>query len=182
MGVDKGTLSYSRTGEDQRTRCARVLAAHCDEVFVSCRADQAAALEPRLRALIDLPDLGDIGPAAGLLTAHRARPDAAWLVLAVDFPFVEESGLSHLIAARSPAAWATCFVHGDGTPEPLLTLWEPAGLAALATSPAAGPRRALERGTSVRLPPPDKHLLLNVNSRAEIASGDFPVRPRLGST
>ncbi|MEN9799393.1 MAG: hypothetical protein RL653_3089 [Pseudomonadota bacterium] len=182
MGVDKGTLSYSQTGEDQRTRCASLLGMYCAEVFVSCRPEQAETLAPELRPLVDLPSLGDIGPAAGLLTAHRARPEASWLVLAVDFPLVDGPGLASLLSARDACAWATCFVHEDGTPEPLLTLWEPAGLAALANSPSGGARRALEHGRSVRIRPPDRNMLLNVNSPADLARGNFPVRPALGTT
>lgn len=177
MGVDKGSLSYAPSGEDQRSRCARLLSGHCEEVFISCRAGQVDGLAAGLRGLVDLASLGEIGPAAGLLTAHRARADAAWLVLAVDFPLLDEEGLSALVSARKTTACATCFLHGDGTPEPLLTIWEPAGLAALADAPAEGARRALERGPSVHLRPRDARWLLNVNSPGDLTAADFPVRP-----
>ncbi len=168
MGLDKGTLSFLPSGEDQRTRCARLLAAHCEDVFVSCRADQVGSLAPGLRALVDLPAAGDVGPAAGLLTAHRLRPDAAWFVLAVDFPWLDAAGVAEIVAGRAPGTRATCFVHEDGTSEPLLTIWEPAGLAVLSEAAAAGPRRVLEQGPVASCVPSTPRWLVNINTAAQL--------------
>ena len=167
MGADKGSLVYASSGVDQRTHCAALLTLHCDEVFVSCRPDQVPALTPGLRPILDAPDLGGLGPSAGLLSAHRHAPGAAWLVLAVDFPHVTVDGLGALVAARAPAALGTAYVNDAGILEPLFAIWEPAGLASLATSGAHSPRRVLEAGPCSHVRTSERRLLRNVNTPGE---------------
>ena len=164
MGVDKGTLVYAPSVLDQRSHCAALLAPHCAGVFVSCRADQVPDLAPGLRPLVDLADVGDIGPAAGLLSAHRHAPGAAWLVLAVDFPFAAPDGLGALITDRDPRALGTAFVNGSGGIEPLFAVWEPAGLETLAAAAVPSPRQVLEGGSCRRVNARDPRMLLNVNT------------------
>lgn len=88
------------------------------------------------------------GPAAGLLAAHKAAPDAAWLVMACDSPFVTADVLGRLrrehLGGRNgcsdsetePAV--TCFRGADGFAEPLVGIWTPEALARLAASAEAG--------------------------------------------
>lgn len=124
-------------------------------VFVSARADQRAALElPEVRpfplvvtlllssrtltaetvqgvaCVEDDPDRnGDIGPASGILQASAARPDATWLVLAVDLPFVTRASILHLLSAHAPDSPVSLFLHpSDGNPEPLFSIWTPRAL------------------------------------------------------
>jgi molybdopterin-guanine dinucleotide biosynthesis protein A len=169
MGADKGALVYAESGLDQRRHCAELLAIHCREIFVSCRAAQLPALAPSLRPITDAADLVDLGPAAGLLSAHRHTPGAAWLVLAVDFPFASPRGLANLVEAREPQGRGTAYENDEGILEPLFAIWEPAGLAALAASARDSPRRVLEAGPCRRVRASERRLLLNVN-----APGEFP--------
>jgi molybdopterin-guanine dinucleotide biosynthesis protein A len=75
-------------------------------------------------------DYAGIGPAAGILAAHRLVPDAAWLILACDMPRVTQKLLAMLVSRRDPDRSATAFrAPADGLPEPLCTIYEPATLA-----------------------------------------------------
>ena len=108
------------------------------EVHVAVRPEQVDdAVRRRHRLLTD--PRPDLGPAGGLLAAHLARPDAAWLVLACDMPAIEAGHLGALVARRDPVragvAWRNPL---DGLPEPLCALYEPATLARLAGQVAAG--------------------------------------------
>ncbi|KAJ9110198.1 hypothetical protein QFC20_003050 [Naganishia adeliensis] len=70
-------------------------------------------------------DIG--GPAAGLLSAHFANPEATFLVLAVDFPLVTLETLTDLASRYTPPV--TCYLHAsDSHPEPLLSVWAPEAL------------------------------------------------------
>ncbi|KAI9370268.1 MobA-like NTP transferase domain-containing protein [Aspergillus egyptiacus] len=71
----------------------------------------------------------EIGPAAGLLAAHRHDPRASWLVIACDYPFLSVSALSQLQQQRLDPV--TCFQNAEGIYEPLLGVWSPTALALL---------------------------------------------------
>lgn len=68
-----------------------------------------------------------IGPAAGLLSAHAAHPEARWLITAVDFPLLTSASFGQLLREyKSPAS---CFRHeSDGAPDPFCALWGPDAL------------------------------------------------------
>jgi molybdopterin-guanine dinucleotide biosynthesis protein A len=80
----------------------------------------------------------DIGPAAGLLAAYAARPEATLLVLAIDFPLASGQALAELVGAHYAACAAsdpddpppvTCYMHSsDGAPEPFMSIWGPQAL------------------------------------------------------
>ena len=113
MGVDKGTIRYH--GVPQRLHAAGLLARHTESVFVSVRPDQLPTLEPALAPMLD-PAPG-LGPMAGLLAAIGHRPDAAWLVVACDLPFLDEATLAALVAGRKEGYDAVAYA---GTDEPVL--------------------------------------------------------------
>jgi len=159
MQRDKAALDYH--GEPQLTHAWRLLEAVTERAFVSLREDQR---EDPLRA--QFPQLVDtyeaMGPAAGILTAQDAYPDAAWLVLACDLPLLDAATLQRLIAARDPHAHATAFrSRFDDLPEPLCAIWEPASHALLAERVAADkicPRKALILSDTRLLAPPGEAL------------------------
>lgn len=106
MGRDKASLAYH--GRPQAAHILDLLSAFCIRSYVSCRADQAA-----LEGLAGLPQLhdahADMGPLAGILTAFEAHPEAAWLVVACDLPYLDRASLAALVAARDPSLAATAF-------------------------------------------------------------------------
>ena len=123
MGRDKALLRYG--AETQLAATASLLSGRCDRVFISCRDEQAADY-----GFTGLPVVTDayldMGPLGGLLSAQRLHPEAAWLVLACDFPFMDETSIGTLVARRDPFRFATAFrLPGDERPEPLCTIYEP---------------------------------------------------------
>lgn len=170
MSRDKAQLEYC--GEPQLLRAWRLLSAVTGKAFVSVREDQRS--EPLRAGLPMLADSYDsTGPAAGILSAQGAYPDAAWLVLACDLPLLDLGTLQTLLAERDAAADATAFTsRHDGLPEPLCAIWEPASHALLLQRYKDGqycPRKALIRSNTRLLPPPGE-ALDNINTAADFES------------
>ena len=155
----------------------------CEKVFVAIRErrpDRASVpAQPRVahalsRSAQELPYIADrflgFGPMGGILSAMTAYPDTAWLVLACDMPFVEASVLRTLLRGREPRRIATAFTASDGAPEPLCTLYEPAGRATLHTYMARGRyslRDVLRDADARLLDLPDPEVLRNANTPEE---------------
>jgi molybdopterin-guanine dinucleotide biosynthesis protein A len=129
MGQDKASLVYN--GQTQLGRCRRLLRPVCRSIFVSVREDQPAPREfEHDRVIRD--HFGPLGPLGGILSAMRRSPERPWLVLACDLPFVDRRLLQRLVDSRAPQMLATTFVRaGEGHPEALCTLYEPAAFGPL---------------------------------------------------
>jgi len=167
MRRDKGLLAYHRMPQVLWVR--GLLSGICEDVYVSINPEQRA-----IQPYDDLPTLVDQeaerGPAAGLLSAWEALPGSAWLVVAVDLPFVDTDTLAALVAGRAPDLLATAFRYADGAFEPVCTLWEPAARPALSDCLASGDgslRRVLEAGPTKELAPPAPGVLMGVNTPGE---------------
>jgi molybdopterin-guanine dinucleotide biosynthesis protein A len=174
MQTDKSRLRYGAAGREQREVAAGLLAEVCEEVFVSCRAEQAAELPAGLQPLPDT-FLG-LGPLGGILSAFRRDPNAAWLVLACDLPFLTAATLRELVAGRQPSRLATAFQSpGNGFPEPLITIFEPRAYPELLRFLGLGyscPRKMLINSDVEVLPTPGGNALRNVNTPAERAAAE----------
>ncbi|MBR7720277.1 NTP transferase domain-containing protein [Hymenobacter properus] len=172
MQTDKGALHYH--GLDQRQHTAALLAEFCPDVRVSVRPDQAADLPAGLKALPDT-FLG-LGPLGGILSAFQADPNAAWLVLACDLPFLTRDTLEYLVSNRQPARMATSFRSPwDDFPEPLVSIWEPRSYGQLLRFLGMGyscPRKALINSDIELLAPPVPAELRNVNTPEERAAAE----------
>jgi molybdopterin-guanine dinucleotide biosynthesis protein A len=170
MGRDKGTLEFR--GEPQVQRAFSVVLEVCGRAVVSIRREQAAC-----SPYLDIPTVADrnsaaAGPAVGLLSTWYSHPDDALLVLAADMPFVERSVLNELVRARASSAIATAYVHPDGTPEPLCTIWEPSARLELERRVAAGDSslsRLLSDSAARLLVPSEPGRLKSVNSPDDYA-------------
>ena len=168
MGRDKAALAYH--GRSQLEAAWALLAPRVAACFVSVRSDQvgdpARAQHPQI---VDGPEVA--GPAAGILAAQRAHPQAAWLVLACDLPFLDAGTLDHLLAARDPAKLATAFRSAhDGLPEPLCAVYEPAAAPHFARHVGEGrscPRKFLLTHDVKVIDLPRADALDNVNSADE---------------
>ena len=172
MQTDKGALHYH--GLDQRQHTAALLAEFCPDVRVSVRPDQATALPAGLTALPDT-FLG-LGPLGGILSAFQADPNAAWLVLACDLPFLTHATLDYLVRKRQPARMATSFRSPwDEFPEPLVSIWEPRSYGQLLRFLSLGyscPRKALINSDIALLVPPAPEELRNVNTPEERSAAE----------
>ena len=178
MQTDKGALHYHEL--DQRQHTAALLAEFCPDVRVSVRPDQASELPAGLTALPDT-FLG-LGPLGGILSAFQADPNAAWLVLACDLPFLTRETLEYLVSNRQPARMATSFRSPwDEFPEPLVSIWEPRSYGQLLRFLGLGyscPRKALINSDTELLAPPAPAELRNVNTPAERAAAERELEPR----
>jgi molybdopterin-guanine dinucleotide biosynthesis protein A len=161
MGSDKSLLEYK--GKPQREHLFELLSTICGSVFTSCRKDQDVP-----KSLQPITDNFDYtGPINGILSGMQTHPDKAWLVMAVDMPFIDIPALEFLLNHRDKNKVATCYLHlPEKFPEPLLTLWEPSAYPLLSSYAAAGnisPRVFLESSDIKAVKPPHKKILLNVN-------------------
>ncbi len=169
MQRDKAAIEY-RPGETQLDTAMKLLAPRVERAFISVRADQHA--EPARAAWPQIVDRGDVqGPIAGISAALAEYPDAAWLVLACDLPFLDAQTLDTLIAARDFAGDATAFKSShDGLPEPLCAIYEPRARFSMATYLTTGrncPRKFLINAHTRLLEQPNPRSLDNVNTVAE---------------
>ena len=143
MQQDKSKLVI-RDNKPQFQYLADLLKHQCNEVFVSVRDEEQAAE-------FDLPAITDkfvgLGPYGGILSAFQENPNTAWLVVAVDLPFLDENAIGKLMEERNPSKAATCFIDRNNEfPEPLITIWEPKAYPVLLNFLSRGyscPRKAL---------------------------------------
>ena len=177
MRADKALIDYH--GKPQLHWVVELITPWCTSVRISVRADQAN--EPVRAGLPMIVDARvDAGPIAGILAAQACEPDAAWLVVACDLPFLNARTLEYLFEQRASTGIATAYrgAH-DGLPEPLCAIWEPASrplVAAAVEQEKYCPRSLLASSGAVLLDLPDARALDNINTREELALA----RSRLG--
>jgi len=152
MGRDKAAIVID--GQTLLQRAVSLLSHHVSDVFVSVRPDQQDDPARGTFSLI-VDAQSDVGPAAGILAAHAAHPDAAWLVVACDMPNLSHGEISTLVTERDERRSATAFVASEqDDPEPLCAIYEPGTLASFAALVVAGgnpsPKRWL-KSVDVRL-------------------------------
>ena len=168
MQRDKATLEYN--GQTQLQRAVALLLPLVSRLFLSVRPDQQQ--DPLRAAHEQIVDrMPNLGPLGGIHAALHAHPDAAWLVLAVDLPFLDAATLQQLIAARAPQRLGTAFRSSfDDLPEPLCAIWEPASRAAIDAWIAADhkcPRNFMSRHDVALLTLRNPRALDNINTSAE---------------
>jgi molybdopterin-guanine dinucleotide biosynthesis protein A len=166
MGSDKGLINYH--GKPQREYVFELLQPFCNHVYTSCKG--SSGLPAHLNPLYDAFDLQ--GPFNGILSAFRYDPGSAWLVMAVDMPYVDQQTLSVLVVHRDPTRMATCFWNSSTqSPEPLLTIWEAHAwvhLLAYHKSGGTSPREFLAQHNVTMVEPRDPRWLVSVNTLPEL--------------
>ena len=124
MQEDKSKLKYH--GEDtQEEYLAKMCLKLGLETFISKSSKEEST------EISDFPVIKDryieMGPFGAILSAFMEDPDAAWLVLACDLPYINESFLKRLIQERSVTHFSTAYqIKGNPFPEPLIAIYEPA--------------------------------------------------------
>jgi molybdopterin-guanine dinucleotide biosynthesis protein A len=169
MGRDKALLDYH--GRPQLEWAYDLVARHCERAFVSVRAGQAEGLRAALPRIVD--GEAGAGPIAGIAAAQAAHPEAAWLVVACDLPFLGDALLAHLVARRGVQAVTAYRSAHDGLPEPLCAVYEPQTRPAILAAIAVGrncPRKFILGSGVPLLDLPDSAALDNVNTPEELAA------------
>jgi molybdopterin-guanine dinucleotide biosynthesis protein A len=171
MKQDKATLAYH--GRTQLEWAMDLIAPFVDRAFVSVRPDQAQdPVRAKFPQIVDTQE--NLGPIAGIMAAQAQHPDAAWLVLACDLPFLDAATLKHLVWAREPDRLATAYRSShDGLPEPLCAIYEPSSRAAILAHVESGkncPRKFLIRSEAHLIEEPNPRALDNVNTPEEYGS------------
>ncbi len=168
MKQDKASLVYA--GQTQLEAAYESLCAVTEATFVSARQEQWEG--GRFDHLPQIHDLFlDCGPSGGILTALKAHPGVAWLVLACDLPYLNTETLENLIRTRNPLKIATAYTSAnDGLPEPLCAIYEPRAYARLLHFVALGytcPRKVLINSNVELLELKHERALDNVNHPEE---------------
>jgi molybdenum cofactor guanylyltransferase len=170
MQRDKAALTYH--GKTQLDRAFDLLRRHVAKTFISVRASQVTESTRAGKPMI-LDSIPGEGPIVGIRSALAAFPEAAWLVVACDLPFLSDAAIENLSSERDPSSVATAFNSAhDGLPEPLCAIWEPSAAAALDQYAAGGghcPRKFLIRHAARLLQPIDPQALDNINTPEEYA-------------
>ncbi len=120
MGFDKGLLNYH--GLTQREYLLELLKPFTVETYISCRPGQMDL--DGLPVIVD--SFPNLGPFGGILSAFAIDPEAAWLVVACDFPLLNHAAIQQLVTERNPSSIATSFLDEHTLmPEPWITILEP---------------------------------------------------------
>ncbi|KAL4939133.1 hypothetical protein BDV06DRAFT_231252 [Aspergillus oleicola] len=116
----------------------------------------------------------EIGPAAGLLAAHRQALSATWLVVACDYPFFGVSATHQLrdnsVSFDPEFGSVMCFENRDAIYEPLLGVWSPGALELLednVNQGILGPKSLVLKTQGKSIRPLGENWLFNMNTRAE---------------
>lgn len=175
MGQDKGLIDYH--GKPQRDYLKDLLAPFCVRTFISCRPDQVDDVSDPLPDTIE-----GLGPMGAILSAFRAYPDVAWLVLACDLPLMQERAIENLVNHRAYSKVASAYKSPtDDFPEPLIAIWEPRAYPILLQFLAQGyscPRKVLINSTIELLIADNVEALENVNAPDEMDRVMEKVRKR----
>ena len=121
MGEDKSQLKYF--DDTQELHLARLCQKLGLPTYISKRGPGAEEVES---VPVIMDTFSDLGPYGAILSSFRARRNVAWLVLACDLPFIDESTLKQLIANRDPSKTMTCLKSDEKDfGEPLAAIYEP---------------------------------------------------------
>lgn len=119
MLTDKALLVYHQS--PQYLHLSEMLSRICDEVHLSGKSRTYDGIN----CIFDQPELGDIGPIAGVITVLE-RLQSPVICIGVDYPMLTEEDLQHLIQNRNPEKAATVYYDPEtGFMEPLLAIYEP---------------------------------------------------------
>ncbi len=164
MGRDKAHIAA--VGKPQLEQCADLLEPFVDTAWVSVRQGQPAdPLRDRYPQVVDY--VPDGGPLAGIISALKAKPEADWLVLAVDLPHLDAATLACLLEQATDPRFTAFRSRHDGLPEPLCALYRAGCVELLEQYFESGvrcPRKVLIKSEAELLDLPNPRALDNVNT------------------
>ena len=123
MKQDKALLKYSH--KTQTEVSLDLLESKCEKVYVSSRKGQWKGDHQWSHPSIE-DKYDSAGPLSGILSAMDQHPEAAWLVVACDLPFLDNLTIDQLVSERNKFKMATAFQSSvSELPEPLCAIYEP---------------------------------------------------------
>ncbi len=169
MGSDKSQLVYDGK-ESQEIKMAKLCASLGLESHISKSAEFPDDHIGEIPVIKDR--LTDMGPFGAIVSAFMHDPDAAWLVLACDLPFINEASLQRLLSQRYPSGVATAFKAVERPfPEPLITIYEPKAYGRFLEFMSLGyscPRKVIINSDVRVLDLEDETVIENVNTPEEL--------------
>jgi molybdopterin-guanine dinucleotide biosynthesis protein A len=167
MGTDKSELNYH--GKSQKVAAKQLLENNNLQTFYSVQSLDCARGDNKKEDEIHDKFL-NLGPFGGICSAFQKDPNAAWLVLATDVPFINEEVIQLLLKHRNPSKAATA-IKGKGKEfvEPLITIYEPKAYPILLQYLAQGyscPRKMLIN-SDVEVVEIDDSFIRNINTPEE---------------
>lgn len=121
MGTDKYRLSFN--GKAQYQYIADLLTRMEIPVYISCSRQQLNDIPVSFNIIAD--EYNAIGPMGGILSAMLHQPDASWLVIACDLPFISIENMKSLISNRNKNADITTFQLHERFFETTFSIYEP---------------------------------------------------------
>ena len=170
MGQDKALLEFH--GRPQVEYLYDLLHKFCSKVYLSKRLDQKPY--KNFEFINDNDEFSGHGPLGGILSAMKEFPDADWIVLACDLPFITEETIQFLLENRNFQKLATAFISTqDSLPEPLCAIWEAHAYASIFKLFKGGihcPRKVLIKSKIHLIKQKDINWLDNINTPDEYKS------------
>lgn len=183
MGRDKANIKYH--GElTQIEYTKKILTPFCENIFISLNPNRKI-LEDKDISNFDIiyDSFLDIGPLSGILSAFKKHPDAAWLTVACDMPFLTEQSIAQLVENRNTTKIATAFKSPENEfPEPLITIWEPKAFPRLLQMLAYGydcPRKTLINSDIQLIDNQSTNELKNINTIEEFEHSIIEISPKI---
>ena len=165
MGQNKALLNYH--GASQLEQMVQLTESLGLETYVSSSREQDYAID----ATVIQDAFVGMGPLGAILSAFKYEPNTAWLVLAVDLPYLTQNTLSDLMQQRAPQQVATAYLnHETGFAEPLVAIYEPKAYTRMLQFLALGyscPRKVLINSDTCLVEPREARELTNVNTPEE---------------
>jgi len=177
LGTDKSVINYH--GMPQWRYLTGMLSEVCNEVLVSCTASQATdfskELSPSMKASFcaDVEKFYGRGPMSGVLSAMEMRPAATLLVVGCDYPLLQVTDLTILVAARTEISEAVCYnLRSEALDLPFPAIYSSSIRATLLELFEEGDyslRSGLKKSRTIRLDPPNPDRLISANTPEEVA-------------
>lgn len=176
MGQDKAQMKMDGA-QSQASRCLQLLQSSCDTIAISCANEES--IPPSISdTQIILDTHGDLGPCGAILSIMESDPEADWLILACDYPLIDQETLNNLAAAiKSPktdvkASAISYASRIDKRAEPLCAIYKSSTIAPLREWVSQGKRCArhfIESLDPTLLELPNMLALENANTLEELA-------------
>ena len=178
MGTDKSMLQYH--GKAQWLYVFDLLSNLCDVVVVSCNRSQESNFPSGISVLIDAPEFENNGPIAALLTATKKFPNASFLLIGCDYPFLKLDDLKLLVQSRNESVNGLAFYNeAVEVYEPLLAIYEQPVLNKLQANFAAGKlslQHFLIEINALKIIPNNKTSIRSIDTKNELLNAKEKLR------